>query len=225
MPELPQACLQALPDPAAVEVRETHISWVLLAGAFAYNKKPVTLPFLDYGTLEKRRFYCAEELHLNRCFAPELYLEVVELAGEPAVKMRRFPDAARLDQVCRRGALTQEALARFARELAAFQALTPAAAAEFGTPERIRADALENFDELEPLLPDAAADLARLKAWTEAEWARRREAFAHRHQAGFVREGHGDMHLGNLALLEGRIVAFDAIEFNPDCPLDRAKTV
>jgi len=215
MPELPQACLQALPDPAAVEVRETHISWVLLAGAFAYKiKKPVTLPFLDYGTLEKRRFYCAEELRLNRRFAPELYLEVVELAGEPAVKMRRFPDAARLDQVCRRGALTQEALARFARELAAFQALAPAAAAEFGTPERIRADALENFDELEPLLPDAAADLARLKAWTEAEWARRREAFTHRHQAGFVREGHGDMHLGNLVLLEGRIVAFDAIEFN-----------
>ncbi|WP_284155398.1 AAA family ATPase [Sulfuricystis multivorans] len=215
MPELPLACLQALPDSASVEIRETHISWVLLAGEFAYKvKKPVTLPFLDYGTVDKRRFYCHEELRLNRRFAPGLYLDVVELAGEPAVKMRRFDETLRLDEVCRRGGLTQDHLSRFARELADFQNGAALAAAEFGTPERIRSDALENFDELEHLLPAEEASLARLRQWTEAEWQRRHGDFTRRHASGFIREGHGDLHLGNLVLVDGRIVAFDGIEFS-----------
>ncbi len=217
MPEPPLACLQALPDPASVEVRETHISWVLLAGEFAYKiKKPVTLPFLDYGTVEKRRFFCQEELRLNRRFAPELYLAVVDLGGEPAVKMRRFDETQQLDQVCRRGGLTQDHLSRFARELAGFQRGAARAASAFGTPEDVRADALENFDELERLLPAEAALLARLRAWTETEWLRRRGEFQHRHAGGFIREGHGDLHLRNLVLLDDRIVAFDGIEFNAD---------
>ncbi|MFN3884606.1 MAG: AAA family ATPase [Rhodocyclaceae bacterium] len=216
MPEPPVACLQALPDPLET-VRETHISWVLLAGPYAYKiKKPVTLPFLDYGTVEKRRFYCMEELRLNRRFAPELYLEVVLLAGEPAVKMRRFDEAQRLDHVCRRGAPIQEHLSRFARELVDFQREAMQAAPEFGTPEIIRADALENFDELAHLLPDEASVLAELRAWTEAEWRSRHGDFARRHAEGFIREGHGDLHLGNLVLLDDRIVAFDGIEFNAD---------
>lgn len=216
MPEPPFDCLQALPDPLT-SVRETHISWVLLAGPHAYKiKKPVTLPFLDYGTVEKRRHFCQEELRLNRRFAPELYLEVVELAGEPAVKMRRFDETLRLDQVCRRGALTSELLGRFARELVDFQREAARAAPEFGTPAIIRADALENFDELERLLPAEASSLASLRAWTEAEWQRHRCDFEQRHAGGFIREGHGDLHLGNLVLLDGRIVAFDGIEFNAD---------
>ncbi|MFN6961778.1 MAG: AAA family ATPase [Rhodocyclaceae bacterium] len=216
MPELPLACLKALPEPLD-DVRETHISWVLLAGGYAYKiKKPVTLPFLDYGTVEKRRFYCEEELRLNKRFAPELYLEVVELAGEPAVKMRRFDEAQRLDHVCRRGVLTQEHLSRFARELVGFQRSAAQATAEFGTPEIVRADALENFDELERLMPAEAQSLARLRDWTGNEWQRRRDDFALRHAGGFIREGHGDLHLGNLVLLSGRIVPFDGIEFNAD---------
>lgn len=216
MPEPPLACLQALPEPLDA-LNETHISWVLLAGPHAYKiKKPVTLPFLDYGTVEKRRHYCDEELRLNRRFAPELYLEVVELAGEPAVKMRRFDESQRLDQVCRRGALTPELLTRFARELADFQHKAAQAAPEFGTPAIIRADALENFDELERLLPNDASLLTELRAWTEAEWQRHRCDFERRHAGGFIREGHGDLHLGNLVLLDGRIVAFDGIEFNAD---------
>lgn len=216
MQDVPAKIVAALPDPATVEVLQTHISWVLLSGAFAYKvKKPVVLPFLDYGTVDKRRYYCEEELRLNRRFAPELYLEVVDLAGEPAVKMRRFPDAQRLDHVCRRGELTIDQLSRFARELAEFQAKAALAAPEFGTPARVLADAMENFAELETLLTDAAPRLTPLKAWTEAEWQRRRETFAQRHRQGFIREGHGDLHLGNLVLLDGRIVAFDGIEFNP----------
>jgi aminoglycoside phosphotransferase family enzyme/predicted kinase len=213
---IPREILAALPVPAEA-CRETHISWVLLAGPHAYKvKKPVTLPFLDYATVEQRRFFCHEELRLNRRFAPDLYLDVVELAGEPAVKMRRFDEALRLDHVSSQGDLTGAHLAQLARDLVAFQAQAAVAAPEFGTPGIIRADALENFDELERLLPVEIPLLTRLRAWTEAEWQRRSPDFARRRAAGRVREGHGDLHLGNLVLLEGRVLPFDSIEFSAD---------
>lgn len=214
MPDAPQDFIAALPDPVSVEVVETHISWVLLAGEFAWKiKKPVTLPFLDYGTIEQRRACCREELRINRRFAPGLYLEVAELAGEPAVKMRRFAEALRLDHVCARGELNAAQLSQFARTLAEFQAAADIAP-DFGTPARILADALENFAELERLQPAAAPQLARLKTWTQAEFARRQADFIRRRRDGRVREGHGDLHLGNLVLLDGRITPFDGIEFN-----------
>ena len=213
---IPEVIRAALPDPLDA-CRETHISWVLLAGAFAYKlKKPVTLPFLDYGTVDKRRFYCHEELRLNRRFAPDLYLDVVDLAGEPAVKMRRFDEAQRLDHVSSNGDLTGAHLAQLARDLVAFQSRAAIAAPEFGTPEIIRADALENFDELQRLLPVEAPLLTRLLNWTEAEWQRRSPDFVRRHAMGRVREGHGDLHLANLVLLDGRVLPFDGIEFSAD---------
>ena len=212
----PDAILAALPVPADA-CRETHISWVLLAGPYAYKvKKPVTLPFLDYGTVEQRRACCEAELRLNRRFAPELYLDVVELAGEPAVRMHRFDEALRLDHVSSQGDLTGAHLAQLARDLVAFQTGAAHAAPQFGTPEIIRADALENFDELDRLLPFEASLLGRLRDWTAAEWRRRQTDFARRHDGGFIREGHGDLHLGNLVLLDGRVVPFDGIEFNED---------
>lgn len=214
---LPDTLRAALPDPVDA-LHETHISWVLLAGPYAYKiKKPVTLPFLDYGTVDQRRFFCHEELRLNRRFAPDLYLDVVELNGEPAVKMKRFDEAQRLDHVSSFGDLTGAHLAQLSHDLVAFQTQAALAAPEFGTPEIIRADALENFDELLRLLPVETALLTRLRDWTEAEWQRRRPDFAQRRAAGFIREGHGDLHLGNLVLLDGpggRIVPFDGIEFN-----------
>ena len=215
-PEISPYILAALPAPADT-CHETHISWVLLAGAYAYKlKKPVTLPFLDYATLEQRRFYCAEELRLNRRFAPDLYLEVVDLAGEPAVKMRRFDAAQRLDQVSAMGDLSGAHLTQLARDLVVFQNQAAVAEPEFGTPEIIRVDALENFDELLRLLPVETPLLMRLRAWTEAEWQRRHADFARRRAAGRVREGHGDLHLGNLVLIDGRVVPFDGIEFSAD---------
>lgn len=218
MPDAPLPFIQALPDPAHVTVVETHISWVLLAGAFAYKlKKPVTLPFLDYGTVEKRRACCTAELRLNRRFAPDLYLDAVELAGEPAVKMRRFDETLRLDHVCKRATLTVEQLSGFARTLADFQAKAAVPPEPtFGAPATILADALENFEELEHLLPEAAARLARLKAWTQCEFDRHASDFAQRKAQGCIREGHGDLHLANLVLLDGKITPFDGIEFNED---------
>jgi len=193
---------------------ETHISWVLLAGKFAWKvKKPLTLPFLDYSTVDKRRVCCEEELRLNRRFAPQLYLDVVDLNGEPAVKMRRFDERQRLDHVSANGDLTGAQLSAFARDLSAFQAAV-LPAPTFGEPVTILSDALENFAELERLLPDAVGHLGRLKQWTQDEFARCQSDFVRRRAQGYIREGHGDLHLGNLVLLDGRIVPFDGIEFN-----------
>jgi aminoglycoside phosphotransferase family enzyme/predicted kinase len=218
--------IQTLLDPAryphpagAVELVETHISWVLLAGDYAYKfKKPVVLSFLDYGTVAKRRACCEAELRINRRYAPDTYLAVVDFEGEPAVQMRRFVEANRLDHVCARGELTPDHLADLARRLAGFHAAAAVAGPgeRFGEPAQALAPALENFEELERLLPDEAARLARLKTWTQAEHAARHPAFARRKAAGRVRECHGDLHLGNLVLLDGRPTPFDAIEFNDD---------
>lgn len=210
----PDKVLAALP--AIERCIETHISWVLLAGEFAWKvKKPVQFPFLDYRTLEQRRACCEAELRLNRRFAPQLYLAVVDLNGEPAVKMRRFEEALRLDHVCANCDLTGAHLSAFAHDLSAFQenqAVSPAPT--FGEPATLLADALANIGELERLLPDALGHLGRLRQWTQEEFARRQTDFARRKAQGRIREGHGDLHLGNLVLLDGRIVPFDGIEFN-----------
>ncbi len=222
------------PHPAqAVELLETHISWVLLAGDFAYKiKKPVSLGFADFSTLALRKHCCEEELRLNRRTAPELYLAVVPIAGTPedpvldgpgeafeyAVKMRRFPQEALLDRVARAGALTAAQVEDFARSVAAFHAGVARAGHEgrFGSPAEILAEAVDNFAQLELLDDPGDTREARqaLASWTLREFNRLEPLFARRKREGFVRECHGDLHLGNVALLDGHPRAFDAIEFN-----------
>jgi aminoglycoside phosphotransferase family enzyme/predicted kinase len=202
------------------ELIETHISWVLLTDGFVWKlKKPLSLPFLDYGTAEQRRFCCHEELRLNRRLAPGLYLGLEELddSGECAVKMRRFAESQRLDHVCDRGGLGPEALTSLARTLHAFHrgAAVADARSPWGEPAEVLAPALDNFTTLLTLQPAEARRLARLQAWTQAEFERRRTLFAGRKASGYIRECHGDLHLGNLVLLDGQVVPFDCIEFNP----------
>jgi aminoglycoside phosphotransferase family enzyme/predicted kinase len=213
--------LEAFRAQLGAELVETHISWLLLADGFAWKlKKPVTLPFLDYGSAARRQFFCQEELRLNRRFAPELYLglEAVGDSGELAVKMRRFPESQRLDHVCARGALTPEHLSALARVVHAFHraAATAPAGSRFGEPTQIRTPAIDNFSAIRGLRPDAAPRIDRLEAWTEAEFARIAPRLAARKTAGRVRECHGDLHLGNLVLLHGDVIPFDCIEFNDD---------
>jgi hypothetical protein len=199
---------------------ETHISWVLLDEGYAYKiKKPITLPFLDYGSAAKRRHWCEEELRLNRRYAPDIYLEVVDIPGsaEAAVKMRRFDEVGRLDHLCQRGELSPEHLSSLARRIVAFhrEATVAAPTAHFGEPGQILAAALENFVELYDLL-DERPRLQQLQAWTRAEFARCRKLMATRKHEGCIRECHGDLHLGNLVLLDKEVLPFDCIEFNDD---------
>ena len=216
-----------------IERLETHISWVLLAGDFAYKiKKPVSLGFVDFSTLQSRRHFCEEELRLNRRTAPDLYLDVVPITGtaedprmggtgaaiDYAVKMHRFPQEALLDRVAKAGDLTTAQVEAFARSVAGFHERVARADADgaFGSPREILAEAVDNFAQLEHLDQPGDTREARqaLCSWTLQEFNRLEGAFARRRHDGFVRECHGDLHLGNVALLAGEPVAFDAIEFN-----------
>ncbi|MDK9713817.1 MAG: AAA family ATPase [Sulfuritalea sp.] len=232
--------IAALLDPHAyshpagrVDLIQTHASWLLLAGDFAYKiKKPITLPFLDYGTLARREAFCRAELVLNHRFAAGLYLDVVPIGGTPeqprlgampaiewAVRMRRFDESGRLDRVAKRGELQPAQLSQLAATLCAFQQAAAVAApgTRFGAPEQVLAAARENFVELRQLLPQAdQPQVEQLARWTDDEFTRRAGDFAARKADGFVREGHGDLHLGNLVLIDGRVTPFDCIEFNED---------
>jgi len=214
---------------------ETHISWVFLTGDFAYKvKKPLDLGFLDFSTLEKRAHCCREELRLNRRLAPELYLDVVAItgsreaptlagSGEPvefAVKMRQFDEDDLLDRLIARGALEPERIDRIARVVADFHSrIDPApAGSDFGTPERAHYPVAENFHQTLPLVsdPEVRSRLERLQTWSEAAYARLAPLMAARREGGFIRECHGDMHLGNMAEVDGDVTIFDGIEFNPN---------
>jgi aminoglycoside phosphotransferase family enzyme/predicted kinase len=213
---------------------ETHISSVILTGSHAYKlKKPVALGFCDFTTLAARRFFCEQELRLNRRLAPSLYLGVVPITGslaapvvggtgeaiDCAVLMREFPQEALLPRVLSRGELTASDIDALAGEVARFHAqiVVAPAATPFGTPERIALYARQNFTQSEDM-PGAALRhaMAALSRWTERELAARAEAMRDRRYAGFVRECHGDLHLGNIAKIDGRAVIFDCIEFNDD---------
>ena len=222
------------PHPAdRVDLVETHASWLLLAGAFAYKiKKPVTLPFLDYGTLARREAFCRAELVLNHRLAPDLYLDVVPIGGtaeqpelgalpaiEWAVRMNRFNESGRLDHLAERNELLPAQLTQLAETLCAFHRAAAVAApgTRFGAPDQVLAAARENFTELRKLLPASdQPQVEQLARWTEGEFARRATDFAARKAGGFIREGHGDLHLGNLVLIDTRVTPFDCIEFSED---------
>jgi hypothetical protein len=220
---------------ARVDLLETHISCVLLAGDYAYKvKKPVNLGFLDFTTLAARRFCCEEELRLNRRTAPALYLDVVPITGsasdpvlggdgppiEYAVRMRRFSQEALLDRMARNGTLPEDCLDALGLALAGFHHSLPPAGAEqpYASPAQVLAAAMQNFDQIQSLAgPGAdAAALATLRSWTARAHVALEAVFEARKREGFVRECHGDLHLGNIVMLEGQPVPFDGIEFNPE---------
>lgn len=219
---------------AAIRRVDTHISWVFLTGEFAYKlKKPLDLGFLDFTTLDRREFYCREELRCNRRFAPDLYLDCVPItraadgsvhvggSGETvewAVKMREFDGDEQADRVLERGELEAPLLRRFAARLVDIYAAAPAPPAtteRFGA-AHIAAPVMDNFSELERLCsdPDERATLACIRAWTENRQAQLRNAFDARARDGHVRECHGDLHLANLVRRDEEIIAFDCIEFS-----------
>lgn len=216
----------------SVHVLETHVSWVLLAGDYAYKiKKPVDFGFLDFSTLAKRKFYCHEELRLNRRLAPDLYLDVVSIGGDPdkpsldtepafeyAVKMRRFAEAMLLDRQLATGHLNVRHMLSLADTMVQFHAqLTPAACdAGYGDAESVVKPTRQNFLQLSKLLDQSyTARLSALQTANEREYEHCLPLFDQRLQHGKVRECHGDLHLGNIVILDDKPTPFDSIEFNP----------
>ncbi len=216
------------------ELIQTHISWVLLTGNYVYKiKKAVDFGFLDYSTLELRRTQCLEELRLNRRTAPELYLDVIAITGsaeqpvlngdgppiEYAVKMRQFPQQALLSRMLERDELHTEQISALAATIAAFHARVDRAAADsaFGAPAAVFHPVQENFDQIRGLIKQAQllARLGALETWSRNSHLQLEELIRRRRREGFVRDCHGDLHLNNVAWLDGHPVLFDCIEFNP----------
>jgi hypothetical protein len=227
----------AFPHPVGeLRLIETHISWVVLTGRYAYKlKKPVDYGFLDFSTPELRKHYCEEELRLNRRFAPELYLDLVPVRSrggllhvgaadgdlvDYAVRMRQFDDSALLSRELEEGRFGEADALQLGHWLAALhRGLPPRAtprAGEAGSPESFLAALEQNFAQVGPLLAGAPAAqrLAATEAWATARYRAVAAALRRRAAGGYVRESHGDLHLRNIVRLEGRLLAFDCIEFN-----------
>jgi len=212
---------------------ETHISWVLLTGSYAYKiKKPLDLGFLDFSSLAKREHYCREELRLNSRLAPDIYLEVIAISGnvtqpelgglgktiEYMIKMRQFQPDNTFDHLLLDGLLSGAHIKQTATIIADFHAQLPCAGANtlLGCPESILVPVQENFRQIEPLGDIAGPSILQpLNDWSTQQHAELAPIFMQRKQKGFIRECHGDLHLGNLALIDNRVVPFDGIEFNP----------
>ncbi len=213
-----------------VGFRQTHISWVFLAGAYAYKvKKPVNLGFLDYTTLERRRFYCQEEVRLNRRLAPDVYLGVVPITPGPrveghgpaieyAVKMRRLPEPRMLDRLLAAGALHEGDIDRLAQRLARFhaEAETGPRVERGGSIEIVRRNWQENFDQVQPYLgwTISARELESCRRFVDHELASP-EVFEARLRHGRIRDCHGDLRAESVWMGEdGQFEVFDCIEFN-----------
>lgn len=220
---------------------ETHISWLVLAGEFAYKiKKPVDLGFVDFTTLYKRRLYCEAEVRLNRRTAPDIYLEVISISGtedqpviagledghqapfEYAVKMRRFPNEDILARLAAKGKLDGDIILKLAGAIADFH---ESIKSEFVDPgmkstamDRVKQPADDNFAALMQMggAKGKQVLLATLRGWSDNFLAAHMADFAQRAQQGAVRECHGDLHLANIFFNAGKCTLFDCIEFSEE---------
>jgi aminoglycoside phosphotransferase family enzyme/predicted kinase len=216
---------------SSVELIETHISWLILAGDFVYKiKKPIVLDFLDFRDLERRKFYCEEEIRLNQPWAPDIYLDVVPITiddsqprfnggGTPieyAVRMHRFDQALRLDVQLDNGQLSVSDMKELGRNIAERHTTSPIVDAS----QRKRIVNLtkefmwDNFSALDGAID--AAELNSLREWTERELQGLESFLWQRIDEGYVRDCHGDLHLANLVRLPDGITTFDCIEFSRD---------
>lgn len=227
--------LAFLENPAShqgCEVRriDTHASSVFLIGKRALKiKREVCFPFLDYSTLDKRKAACAAELEANRPFAPRVYRRIVPITreangrlaldgeGEPiewAVEMRRFDEARTLDRLAEAGRVDTALADTLGRVVAAAHERAPIVSAEpwIGALGAYLDQNQAAFREFPTLFPaDAVAELRRR---SHTALARVRPLLLARGKLGLIRRGHGDLHLGNISLIDERPVPFDAIEFN-----------
>ena len=227
---------EAYPHPTdAIRRVETHCAWVLLTGEFAYKiKKPVNFGFLDFSTLEKRRFFCAEEIRLNRRFAPHIYLDVVNITCTPqqpriggegpvleyAVRMRQFADDGLLSLLAEQQRLQEAHIDQLVQTIGEFHGEAERAPPDsiYGDPQHIYHWVRENFEHIRPSLhnDDERERLAHIQQWSELQQRQLVPLLEQRREGGFIRECHGDLHLGNITMIDGRVTPFDCIEFNAE---------
>lgn len=221
------------PHPANnIDCIETHASWVILAGDYAYKiKKPVNFGFLDFSTLEKRHDACREELRINRRTAPRLYEALVSISDVPvrldddtrpvaeyAIRMQRFPQSALLSNCLDTHPAPLALMDALAQHIADFHATASIAPLDsvFGSADSVLIPVQQNIRQLREQIDDNVlhARVDRIEQWTQITFAQMRPLFTARQHSGHIRECHGDLHLGNIIELDGHPLLFDALEFN-----------
>lgn len=215
-----------------VELIQTHISYVILAGDFVYKfKKPVDFRFLNFTSLDRRKFYCEEELRLNRRLCPKIYLDTVAVckgaggfawdrAGQPveyAVKMRRLAEDRMMGRVIARGELQQGDILRITDKLIPFYETADRSGRVrgYGDVGAVARTIQDNFRETRPfaggnVLPEGRFNSIRRYA---TRFLEKEQLFVDRANEDKICEGHGDLHSGNICL-EDEVAIFDCIEFN-----------
>lgn len=233
-----QAILDAAAYPGTArpaEMTETHISWIILTPEFAFKiKKPVVFGFLDFGTPEKRRHFCAEEMRLNRRLAPDMYLNVLPItligtqpvigtAGSEvldyALQMRRMDNTRQMDLLLAKRLVTAGQMKQLAAVLAAFHLQVRLRGPIIYHPGALWAD----FAEIYRFMPDLERWVGAAAPKRLLDWRAKLPAFLEQHserliervRAGFWVDGHGDLHTRNIFLTDSGPVVFDCIEFNP----------
>lgn len=225
---------EAYPEPThSVEMLQTHISWIFLTDSHAYKvKKPVDFGFLNFTTIDRRRFYCNEEVRLNRRLCPDTYEGVVELRetadgaafhGEGrvidyAVRMKRLPAERMLDRLVENNGVAADEMREVARVIADFHqaAASSPAISELGRLERIMLNWQENFEQMAPFEETtlSAEERELIRGWGTSFARENADLFCRRVDEGFIRECDGDIHLENICLTDGKVCIFDCIEFN-----------
>ena len=219
--------------PKAVALVQTHISWVFIGDEYVYKvKKPVDFGFLDFTTLEKRKFFTHEELRLNKRFSPDVYLAVVPISEqtgrfvigddvnvvEYALKMRRISEDHMLYRLLMQGRVTKDDLKRVGRHLARVYRSIPSdeKSRPFGSISVISTNVVENFDQTEKYIggPISRESFHTIKTWSMDFIENKREVFEGRVHRGHIKECHGDLHLQHICLTDKDIEVFDCIEFN-----------
>lgn len=211
---------------------QTHISHVFLTGKFAYKiKKPVNFGFLDFSTLEKRKFYCEKELELNRRMSPDMYLEVVRLTEkngkiefngkgdvvEYALKMKQIPQKYIMTRLIKEKKIDNLTIVKIAEILNKFynEARTDSYINSFGAVSGIKKNTDENFEQtiefIHKTITKEQHELIKNK--TNDFLLKNRLLFEKRIRDNKIREGHGDLHSGNIFIAD-KVYIFDCIEFN-----------
>ena len=218
--------------PQKVELVQTQMSFIFLTGEYVYKiKKPVNLGYLDYTTLEKRLYFCDQELELNRRLCPGAYLAVVPIieeksqlrlegrgkAIEYAVKMKQLPQERMMDVLLPLGEVTAEMVTSVSEKLVSFhrQAETNQKIAAFGRLDVIRQNTDENFTQTEKYIGSSitVGQYQHIRNYTDNFIASKTSLFDKRVTEGKIRDCHGDLHAAHVCFTED-ICIYDCIEFN-----------
>jgi aminoglycoside phosphotransferase family enzyme len=217
---------------AGVQLIQTHISYVVIAGEFVYKfKKPMNFGFLDFSTLDKRAHYCLQEITLNRRLCPEIYLERVTVTRAPegyalggdgdiveyGVKMRRLEEEQMMGRVLAAGGLTATHLDRIVDTLVPFyeSAEVNDEIRSYGRAESVAVNVVENFEQTEAFVDGPALSreqFEQIRAYALAV-LKQEERFDRRIADERIRDCHGDLYSANICLGD-KVYIFDCIEFN-----------